>query len=80
MWGDPVHLHTLHILKATTGSCKSYQIILGESVQKDTIEAHEQILNNQLCFDLILSLFDQFINRYFHSVSFDLRKLNLSNV
>ena len=48
--------------------------------KKDTIKAHEQVMNNHLCSDLILSLFNQFINRYFHSVSFDLGKSNSSNV
>ena len=33
-----------------------------------------------LYYDLILSFSDQFINLYFHSVSFDLRKSNSSNV
>ena len=44
------------------------------------MKAHKQVLNYHLCSDLILSLFNKFINRYFHSVSFDLRKSDSLNV
>ena len=48
--------------------------------KKATIKAHEEILNYLLRSFLILSFFDQFINRYFHNVSFDLKKSNSSDV